>query len=70
MVGNVPQVFLNRPDEVACVHEPFCDAYHMGPEKMSRRFDERQRVESGFSQSTYRIVLNNIQKACEEVNPF
>jgi hypothetical protein len=62
-------MFLTQTDRITCIHEPFCDAYHFGPERLSERFeDERVRIESGFSQSTYKIVLDNIQKAHVEVS--
>jgi hypothetical protein len=61
-------MFLNQPNQISCVHEPFCDAYHFGPERLSERFeDAKVREESGYSQSTYLTVLNNIQDAQEEV---
>jgi hypothetical protein len=57
-------MFFTQADQIICVHEPFCDAYHFGPERLSERFeDEKVRVESGYSQSTYQTVLDNIQAA-------
>jgi hypothetical protein len=61
-------MFLTQHNEINCIHEPFCDAYHYGPERLSERFnDEKVRKESKFSQTTYRMVLDNIQKAHIEV---
>ncbi|KAK8033732.1 hypothetical protein PG991_003130 [Apiospora marii] len=58
------RMFLTQADQIECIHEPFCDAYHFGPERLSERFeDEGVRAESGYSQSTYQTVLDNIQAA-------
>ena len=57
-------MFLTQTDHITCIHEPFCDAYHFGPERLSERFeDEQARIESGYIESTYKTVLDNIQKA-------
>ncbi|KAI0130310.1 hypothetical protein BJ170DRAFT_619630 [Xylariales sp. AK1849] len=58
------RMFLNQVNQITCIHEPFCDAYHFGPERLSERFeDENARIESGYSQSTYQTVLDNIDAA-------
>ncbi|KAK6839260.1 hypothetical protein PG987_005126 [Apiospora arundinis] len=57
-------MFLTQADKIECIHEPFCDAYHFGPERLSERFeDENVRAASGYSQSTYQTVLDNIEAA-------
>lgn len=63
-------MFLTQVDRITCIHEPFCDAYHFGPERLSERFeDEKARVESGYSLSTYQTVLDNIQAVHNPVGP-
>ena len=56
-------------DSLTCIHEPFGDAFYYGPERLSNRFedDEEARVESGFSESTYRTVFDGIHRAGTEV---
>jgi len=61
-------MFLTQKNEITCIHEPFCDAYHFGPERLSERFqDEKVRLESGLSDITYKMVLDNIENARVEV---
>lgn len=57
---------------IQCVHEPFGDAFYYGPERLSDRFedDEQARVDSGFSQSTYRTVVERLEREASEVRPF
>ncbi|KAG8528847.1 uncharacterized protein KY384_006536 [Bacidia gigantensis] len=52
---------MTRPD-LTCIHEPFGDAFYYGPERLSSRFenDERARIDSGFSESTYQTVIDRI----------
>lgn len=59
---------MTRPD-LHCIHEPFGDAFYYGPERLSSRFedDERARFRSGFSESTYRTILDRIEKEGAEV---
>lgn len=56
-----------------CIHEPFSDAYHWGPEKISARYDdvEKRRQEKGFIQYTYRtaFTLINDAKVSNPVRP-
>lgn len=58
------QVFMTRRDSLTCLHEPFGDAFYYGPERMSSRFehDEKGRVDSGFENSTFRTVLDRIER--------
>ncbi|KAG9253909.1 uncharacterized protein F5Z01DRAFT_688197 [Emericellopsis atlantica] len=57
------RVFMTRRDTLRCVHEPFGDAFYFGPERMGKRFanDEKTRQESGYANTTYRDVLNDIE---------
>ena len=59
---------MTRTDALKCIHEPFGDAFYFGPERLSERYekDEEARLASGFSQSTYKSVLDNITKQQEE----
>jgi len=59
-------------DTLQCVHEPFGDAFYYGPERLSERFenDEKTRLESGFSDSTYKTILDRIERENTEVGPF
>ena len=56
-------------DILTCIHEPFGDAYYYGPERMSSRFENDQKVheESGFADSTYGSIIARIAKENEEV---
>lgn len=58
------RVFMTRRDALNCIHEPFGDAFYYGPERLSSRYeaDEKARLDSGFSQSTFRTVLERIEK--------
>ncbi|PLB48238.1 hypothetical protein P170DRAFT_410934 [Aspergillus steynii IBT 23096] len=62
------RVFMTRRDTIQCVHEPFGDAFYYGPERLGTRFadDEKARLESGFSQSTYRTVMDRIEREASE----
>ncbi|KAF9773194.1 hypothetical protein IL306_009040 [Fusarium sp. DS 682] len=59
------RVFMARRDILESVHEPFGDAFYYGPELLSDRFrnDTATREQSGFSQKTYRDVLNEVMDA-------
>lgn len=67
-----PQVFMTRRDTLTCVHEPFGDAYYFGPERLSDRYEnnEKGRIDSGFSDSTYRTILDRIEKENAQVRPI
>jgi hypothetical protein len=56
-------------DTLQCVHEPFGDPWYYGPERLSDRFedDEKTRVKSGFSESTYAMILDEIERQNDEV---
>jgi hypothetical protein len=60
---------MTRRDSLQCVHEPFGDAFYYGPERLSSRFenDEEQRVDSGFSNSTYQTILDRFERESAEV---
>lgn len=55
--------------ELRCIHEPFGDAFYHGPERLSSRYedDEKTRLDSGFAQTTFRTVLDRIEKEGAEV---
>jgi hypothetical protein len=59
-------------DDLQAVHEPFGDAFYFGPERLSRRFEDKPeaRLSSGFSQTTYKDVVDRIEKETAEVGPF
>ncbi|KAJ9638447.1 hypothetical protein H2199_007136 [Coniosporium tulheliwenetii] len=56
------RVFMTRRDTLQCVHEPFGDAFYFGPERLSDRYekDEAARLDSGFSESTFKTILERI----------
>ncbi|KAF6232860.1 hypothetical protein HO173_008823 [Letharia columbiana] len=58
------RVFMTQRDALHCIHEPFGDAFYYGPERLSSRYesDEKARLDSGFAQSTFRTVLDRIEK--------
>jgi hypothetical protein len=60
---------MTRNETLCCVHEPFGDAFYYGPERLSSRFeeDEAARVKSGFNNSTYQTVFDNIDNLRSEV---
>ncbi|EAW07311.1 uncharacterized protein ACLA_020180 [Aspergillus clavatus NRRL 1] len=62
------RVFMTRRDDIQCIHEPFGDAFYYGPERLSDRFanDEQARLDSGFSESTYKTVLDRIEREAAE----
>lgn len=63
---------MTRRDTIQCIHEPFGDAFYYGPERLGTRFmdDEKTRLESGFSQSTYKTVMDRIEREASEVRPL
>lgn len=62
------RVFMTRRDILQTAHEPFGDAFYYGPERLSRRFadDEEARVKSGFSQSTYKTIMDRLENDGKE----
>ena len=60
---------MTRRDILACIHEPFGDAHYFGPERLSERYEsnERERIGSGFSNSTYKTCLDAIEKENAQV---
>ncbi|KAI9760471.1 MAG: hypothetical protein M4579_001665 [Chaenotheca gracillima] len=62
------RVFMTRRDVLQCVHEPFGDAFYYGPERLSERFenDEQGREDSGFAQSTYKTILERLERESAE----
>ena len=56
-------------DTLTCVHEPFGDAFYFGPERLSERYEnnEKERVESGFENSTYRTIFERLDRESSEV---
>jgi hypothetical protein len=58
-------VFLTREDDIVCIHEPFSDAYHWGPEYLSERYQnvEKLRTENGYEDYTYHMALKIINDA-------
>ena len=55
--------------DLRCIHEPFGDAFYYGPERLSSRFenDEKARVESGFSETTYKNVFDRLSQESSDV---
>lgn len=60
---------MTQRDTLQCVHEPFGDAFYYGPERLSSRYekDEEGREQSGFTQSTYKTILDRIESEGAEV---
>jgi hypothetical protein len=60
---------MTRNESLHCVHEPFGDAFYYGPERLSSRFaeDEASRDKSGFNNSTYQTVFDNLDNLGSEV---
>ena len=53
---------MTRPEDLACAHEPFGDAFYFGPEHLGQRFskDLDHRESSGFIKTTYKDVLDTL----------
>ena len=60
---------MTRRDTIQTVHEPFGDAYYYGPERLAERYahDEKARIESGFTDSTYKSVMDRLSREMIEV---
>lgn len=60
---------MTRRNSLATIHEPFGDAFYFGPERMGSRFeeDEKAREESGFADSTFKMILDRIESEGKEV---
>lgn len=60
---------MTRRDALICVHEPFSDAFYYGPERLSERFEdcEETREESGFAGSTFKKILERLERESSEV---
>ncbi|KAK3209409.1 hypothetical protein GRF29_69g1712609 [Pseudopithomyces chartarum] len=58
------RVFMTRRDTLQTVHEPFGDAFYFGPERLHERYenDPEERKNSGFGDSTYRTIFDNIAR--------
>lgn len=59
---------MTRRKSLATIHEPFGDAYYFGPERMGARFedDEEEREKSGFADSTFKTILDRIEREATE----
>ncbi|TKA71263.1 hypothetical protein B0A55_07338 [Friedmanniomyces simplex] len=62
------RVFMTRRKSLQTIHEPFGDAFYYGPERMGSRFegDEEARAKSGFSDSTFKTILDRIDREAAE----
>lgn len=60
---------MTQRKTLQCVHEPFGDAFYFGPERLGTRYkdDEKARIESGFSEATYKSIFDNIMRENSEV---
>ena len=60
---------MTRRKSLQTIHEPFGDAFYYGPERMSARFeaDEKDRETSGFADSTFKSILDRIEREAAEV---
>ena len=60
---------MTRRKDLQTIHEPFGDAFYYGPERMSARFedDEEARIKSEFSESTFKTILDRIEREAAEV---
>lgn len=63
---------MTRRDTLQTVHEPFGDAFYFGPERLHSRYenDPKEREQSGFGESTYRTIFDNIARDGSEVRCF
>ena len=60
---------MTRRNSLSTIHEPFGDAFYFGPERMGSRFedDEKAREESGFADSTFKTILDRIEREAADV---
>lgn len=60
---------MARRDILECVHEPFGDAFYFGPEFLSERFrdDEAARKATGYAATTFKDVLDGVEKSAKDV---
>ena len=60
---------MTQRDTILSVHEPFGDAFYFGPERLSTRYenDEKARIESGFADSTFKSIFDDIMNENTEV---
>lgn len=60
---------MTQRDTIKTEHEPFGDAYYYGPERLAARYanDAAARKESGFSDITYKHVMDAINRDNKEV---
>jgi hypothetical protein len=51
-------------DTLKCIHEPFGDAWHFGPERLNPRYenDVKARLQTGHSDSTFKTVFDNMEQ--------
>lgn len=56
-------------DTLQCLHEPFGDAFYYGPERLGERYenDPKGRKESGFEESTFKTIFENIDRESAKV---
>lgn len=61
---------MTRRETLQCAHEPFGDSFYYGPERLSERYeaDEEARISSGFSNTTYKNVLERLERDGTEVS--
>ncbi|KAI5357902.1 Putative P-loop containing nucleoside triphosphate hydrolase [Septoria linicola] len=62
------RVFMTRRNSIQTIHEPFGDAFYYGPERMGTRFenDESARQQSGFAESTFKTIMDRIERESAE----
>ncbi|KAI9781401.1 MAG: hypothetical protein M1839_005995 [Geoglossum umbratile] len=58
------RIFIQNHQHVDCFHEPFGDAYWLGPERQGERYEE-VRGSTGLAHLTYKSVVDGIKKMCE-----
>lgn len=60
---------MTRRGSIKTVHEPFGDAWYFGPERLADRYanDSEKRAGSGFSDSTYHTIMEEINRNNAEV---
>lgn len=59
---------MTRRDRLTSIHEPFGDAFYFGPERLGTRYenDEKARQESGYADSTYKSIFDEIMRENED----
>jgi hypothetical protein len=52
---------MTQHDRITCLHEPFGDAFYLGPERLSTRYQNEVDI-TKYKHATYKGVLEEIAR--------